>query len=115
MVPRIKEMTQVISRGIEAGELRCDNPTLAVWSLISQVAFYFMHSETYKGSDIYDDLYRNVSQEDLLKFLLRNFISSYAINPKIHAELTPEISRLAEELGTRIAAPAIPREAPRQN
>lgn len=109
LVPRIKEMTQVITRGIEAGELRCDNPTLAVWSLISQVAFYFMHSETYKGSDIYDELYRNVSQDDLLNFLLRNFISSYAVNPKINAELSPEILRLAEELARRIAAPSIPR------
>jgi hypothetical protein len=115
MVPRIQEMTAVIRRGIEMGELQCENPTLAVWSLISQVAFYFMHRKTYEGSEIYDELYRDVSQEDLLKFLLRNFISSYAVNPKIHADLPAEISRLAEELATRMATPALPREALRHD
>lgn len=114
MVPRIQEMTAVIRRGIEEGELRCDNPTLAVWSLISQVAFYFMHRKTYEGSDIYDELYRNVSQGDLLKFLLRNFISSYAVNPKVESELPPEIARLADELATRMATPAMPIEAPQR-
>lgn len=115
MVPRIKAMTDVIRRGIEAEELRCENPTLAVWSLISQVAFYFMHSETYKGSDIYNELYHNVSQEDLLSFLLRNFISSYAVDPKINADLPPEISRLADELAARMSAPAMPFESSQHN
>lgn len=111
MVPRIKAMTDVIRRGIDAKELRCDNPTLAVWSLISQVAFYFMHSETYKGSDIYNELYHNVSQEDLLRFLLRNFISSYAVDPKINSDLPPEISEQADELAARMSAPAMPFES----
>lgn len=108
MVPRIREMAEVIRAGIAAGELRCENPTLAVWSLISQVAFYFMHRKTYEGSEIYDELYRHVSQDDLLKFLLRNFISSYAVNAAIESELPPEISCVAEELATRMATPAIP-------
>lgn len=108
MVPRIQEMTGVIRRGIEVGELRCENPTLAVWSLISQVAFYFMHRKTYEGSEIYDELYRNVSQDDLLKFLLRNFISSYAVNSKINTDLPAEIANLADELGNRMATPSMP-------
>ena len=115
MVPRIRDMSAVIHAGIAAGELQCENPTLAVWSLISQVAFYFMHRKTYEGCEIYNELYRNVSQTDLLKFLLRNFISSYAVNPKIDSTLPPEIARLADELAIRMATPAMRFESAQQS
>ncbi len=108
LVPRISAMTEVITRGIAAGELECNNPTLAVWSLISQVAFYFMHRETYTDSSIYDELYKNVTQQDLLQFLLRNFVAAYAVNRKIDSALPPEIDQLAVELARKLATPAIP-------
>lgn len=107
LVPRIVAMTEVIERGINAGELRCSNPTLAVWSLISQVAFYYMHRQTYEDSSIYHDLYKNVSQDDLLQFLLKNFIASYAVDPKIDSSLPAEIHELARELAKQLATPAI--------
>ena len=105
MVPRIKAMTDVIRRGIEAKELRCENPTLAVWSLISQVAFYYMHRETYEESSIYHDLYKNVTQQDLLEFLLKNFIASYAVNARINSGLPAEIDKMAEELAKKLEDP----------
>lgn len=107
LVPRIVAMTEVIKRGIDAGELRCSNPTLAVWSLISQVAFYYMHRETYEESSIYHDLYKNVTQQDLLEFLLKNFIASYAVNARINSGLPAEIDKMAEELAKKLATPAI--------
>src|SRR6185369_8898322 len=74
LVPRILHLTEMIEKGIRDGELECKNPTLAVYSMISQVVFYYMHRETYEGSVIYDDLYGNVTPEFLLNFLLQNFI-----------------------------------------
>lgn len=108
MVPRIIGMTEVIKRGITSGELKCDNPTLAVWSLISQVAFYFMHRETYKGSSIYNDLYHDVSQDDLLKFLLSNFIAAYAVDKKIKTDLPREIADMAHVLAEKLVTPVLP-------
>lgn len=108
LVPRILGMTEVLKRGVVEGELKCSNPTLAVWSLISQVAFYFMHRQTYEGSAIYDELYESVTSEDLLNFLLDNFISAYAIDPKINSALPEGIGKDADALGRMLAAPALP-------
>lgn len=107
LVPRMLHLTEVIEQGIKAGELRCSNPTLAVFSMISQVVFYHMHRETYQDSAIYEDLYQNVSQSDLLKFLLKNFVSSYAVDPKIPAELPADIDALADELAEKMSRPAL--------
>ncbi len=107
MVPRIAGMIEALRRGIAAGELECSNPTLAVWSLISQVAFYFMHRRTYEGSAIYNDLYENVSQTDLLNFLLDNFIAAYATNKHICSELPAEIEVLANTLADKLVAPVL--------
>lgn len=107
LVPRIMSMTEVIRRGIAEGELTCTNPTLVVWSLISQVAFYFMHRETYEGSAIYSELYENVSREELLEFLLRNFIAAYAKDRNIRSDLPPEIEQLACELAEKLLQPAL--------
>jgi len=108
LVPRILAMTEVLKRGVASGELKCSNPTLAVWSLISQVAFYFMHRETYEGSAIYDQLYKNVSRDDLLDFLLKNFIAAYAVNSKINFQLPKDIEAEADALGQMLALPAMP-------
>lgn len=109
LVPRIMSMTQVIERGIAQGELACSNPTLAVWSLISQVAFYFMHRPTYEGSSIYDALYAHVSYDDLLDFLLGNFIAAYAKNKQIASELPEHLEILADTLAEKMVAPALAR------
>lgn len=108
MVPRIINTAEIIRRGIAGGELKCENPVLAVWGLIAQVAFYFMHRETYEGSAIYDDLYRNVTQQGLLKFLLNNFVASYAVNPAISLDLPKDIIKLSDELAERMLTPALP-------
>jgi TetR/AcrR family transcriptional regulator len=108
MVPRIISMSEIIKKGVAAGELKCTNPVLAVWSLISQVAFYFMHRETYEGSAIYDDLYKNISQDDLLSFLLENFIAAYATKPDVDATLPAEIVKMADGLAVLLVNPAIP-------
>lgn len=107
MVPRIMSMTEVLRRGIAEGELTCANPTLVVWSLISQAAFYFMHRETYEGSAIYAELYENVSGDELLEFLLRNFIAAYANDKNIRSDLPPEIEQLAIELAEKLVLPAL--------
>ena len=107
MVPRIIGMCEAIRRGISAGELKCSNPTLAVWSLISQVAFYFMHRKTYEGSSIYEELYENVSYDDMLNFLLGNFIASYATDKNISSDIPPEIARLADELAEKLVLPGL--------
>jgi len=104
LVPRLMELSEVINRGIAAGELECKNPTLAVYSMISQVVFYFMHRETYEGSIIYKDLYENVTPAQLLDFLLQNFIAAYAVNRKIEWRLPPEIEKVANELVVRMSA-----------
>lgn len=108
MVPRIAEAAEIIRRGIAAGQLKCENPTLAVWSLVSQVAFYYMHRETYEDSAIYDELYRNVTQKDLLNFLLRNFIAAYAVDKNILSQLPPDLDILADELAKKMSAPSLP-------
>lgn len=107
MVPRIISMTEVIKRGIARGELSCSNPTLAVWSLISQVAFYFMHRKTYEGSSIYRELYEEVAYDDLLNFLLGNFIAAYAIDKKICTDLPADIKSLADALADKIVTPVL--------
>lgn len=107
MVPRIMGMTEVIKRGIAQGELSCSNPTLAVWSLISQVAFYFMHRKTYEGSSIYKELYEDVAYDDLLDFLLGNFIAAYATDKKIASGLPKEIANLADTLADKLVTPVL--------
>ncbi|MFO1527951.1 MAG: TetR/AcrR family transcriptional regulator [Turneriella sp.] len=107
-VPRMLHLIQVLEKGIKNGELSCKNPALAVYSMISQVVFYYMHSETYEGTAIYDPLYKNVSQADLLQFLLRNFIAAYATNSKIRWELPSDIAKLADELAEKMVAPVFP-------
>ena len=107
LVPRIVGMTEVIRRGIAQGELACSNPTLAVWSLISQVAFYFMHRTTYEGSSIYNELYKNVSFDDLLNFLLGNFIAAYATDKKIRTDLPADIKSLADTLADKMVTPVL--------
>lgn len=109
-VPRMIHLTEVIKNGIANNELSCRNPALAVYSMISQVVFYYMHRETYEGTDIYEELYQNVSQNDLLHFLLRNFISAYAVDSNIAYDLPGEIGRLADEIAEKMSAPAFSRE-----
>jgi TetR/AcrR family transcriptional regulator len=108
MVPRIAVAAEIIRRGIAVGELKCENPTLAVWSLISQVAFYYMHRETYEDSAIYDELYRNVTQKDLLNFLLRNFIAAYAVDKTIQSHLPADLELLADELAKKLSGHSLP-------
>lgn len=104
LVPRMTHLSEVIQQGIKDGELECRNPSLAVYSMISQVVFYYMHRETYEGSAIYDELYKNVSQKQMLDFLLQNFIAAYAVSPKIEAKLPAEIAEIAEELVKKMSA-----------
>jgi AcrR family transcriptional regulator len=108
MVPRIAAMAEVIRRGVAQGELSCSNPTLAVWSIISQLAFYFMHRETYEGSSIYQELYADVSPEDLLNFVLGNFIAAYATKKNIRSDLPAEIESLTDILAEKLITPALP-------
>lgn len=102
LVPRMAHLVDVIKRGIKDGELECKNPTLAVYSMISQVVFYYMHHETYKDTSIYDDLYGNVTPKHLLDFLLQNFIAAYAVNGNIEWKLSTEIEKLATELAAKM-------------
>lgn len=111
MIPRIATMTELIKRGIAAGELNCENPTFAVWSLISQVAFYYMHERTYEGSSLYDELYGNISQEKLLQILLKNFIAAYAVNKKIHCALPAEVDQMAVKLAELLSQPSFTQRA----
>lgn len=110
MVPRMLQLSEVIQKGIRAGELQCNNPSLAVYSMISQVVFYYMHRETYEGSAIYDELYKNVSQKQMLEFLLQNFIAAYAVNPRIESKLPAEIEDVAEELVKKMSANSLHQE-----
>lgn len=102
MVPRIAALAAIIERGVKSGELQCANPILAVWGLISQVAFYFGHQDTYIGSPIYEDLYAKVTPDLLCRFLLDNFIATYAkgtnLDSKIPTRVRSKIERLTEEL-----------------
>ena len=103
LVPRIHSLSEVIERGIKAGELECKNPTLAVYSLISQVVFYYMHRGTYEGTALYQELYENVEPQQLLQFLLQNFISAYATNRKIEWKLPAEIEKMADQLAVKMS------------
>jgi TetR/AcrR family transcriptional regulator len=109
LVPRIAMMAEVLQKGIEDGQLRCPNPTFAVWSLISQVAFYFMYEKTYRGSPIYTQLYEQVPHETLLEYILQNFIAAYAVDKSIRSELPPEIENLAQTLADKMVTPALRR------
>jgi AcrR family transcriptional regulator len=104
LVPRMKHLAEVIEQGIKDGELECKNPTLAVYSMISQVVFYYMHRQTYEGTDIYGDLYGSVTPEYLLDFLLQNFIAAYATNSKIEFKLPANIEKIATELAVKMTA-----------
>ncbi|MCS6972064.1 MAG: TetR/AcrR family transcriptional regulator [Turneriella sp.] len=105
LVPRLVAMAEVIRKGVEKGELDCPHPTLAVWSLIAQVAFYYMHRSTYEGSIIYEELYGKISEEQLLEFLLKSFIANYAKNSPVDYSLPPEILKLADELAEKLFNP----------
>ncbi len=102
LVPRMVHLAEVIEKGIKDGELECKNPTLAVYSMISQVVFYYMHHETYTGSAIYDDLYGDVTPGFLLDFLLQNFIAAYACDRKIAYKLPADIEKIAAELAVKM-------------
>lgn len=101
-VQRMVHLSGVIEKGIKDGELECRNPMLAVYSMISQVVFYYMHRGTYEGTPVHDALYSNITPEYLLKFLLDNFIASYATNRKIESKLPAEIEKLAAELAMKM-------------
>ncbi|MBN8219787.1 MAG: TetR family transcriptional regulator [Spirochaetes bacterium] len=103
LVPRILSLSEVIARGIKAGELECKNPTLAVYSMISQVVFYYMHRGTYEETSIYKELYENVEPRHLLQFLLQNFIAAYATNRKIEWKLPADIEKMADELAAKMS------------
>jgi hypothetical protein len=70
--------------------------------MISQVVFYYMHSQTYVGSAIYDNLYGDVTPEYLLDFLLQNFIAAYAVSRKIEFKLPADLEKIAQELAEKM-------------
>ncbi|HRP69951.1 MAG TPA: TetR/AcrR family transcriptional regulator, partial [Turneriella sp.] len=77
IVPRILQLKQVLEVGIANGELQCKNPILTLYSMVSQVVFYYMHRYTYEDTPIHDELYSNVTPNYFLSFLLENFIACY--------------------------------------
>jgi len=103
IVPRVLELSNVLKHGIEVGELKCENPILAVYSMTSQVVFYYMHRFTYEDSLIGDELYGKVSPDSFLKFLLEGFIATYAVDKKINTKLPPKIEKLTNELIQKMA------------
>lgn len=98
LVPRIMSLIVNIESGVERGEIQCSNPTLAVWGLISQVAFYFGHEDTYSGSPIYHELYEKVTPDILCHFLLDNFVTVYAVNKRVEKKIPEAILPLVNKL-----------------
>jgi len=98
MVPRIQMLAGMISRGVENGELCCENPILAVHAMIAQIAFYYFHRETYEGSSIYHDLYEKVDAEKILELTVQQFIRCYVVKPDLDSNLPSEFEAIAEDL-----------------
>jgi hypothetical protein len=97
LVPRIVAMTEVIRRGIDAGELRCSNPTLSRLEP-DFTGRILLHAprDLRRQFNLPRPLQECDASTTCCEFLLKNFIASYAVDrSKSTLALPAEIDQLA--------------------
>lgn len=90
--PALKRLADIVEEGIKTGDFETQNPLLSVWSFIVFIIAYINQMEIYKNSEIYESLYGQNPQENILNFLMTHIFK--ALKPGNKTEI-PNIPKEA--------------------
>jgi AcrR family transcriptional regulator len=99
-MPRQRVLNDVIMEGIETGEFDTDFPLLAALNIGTFISFYTVHKEMQRGKALFREMYGNVTDEDVFRFVLESvFKSLRPKNKKLEIPAIPgELKKMLDDL-----------------
>lgn len=77
-LPRQRIVADVVCEGIERGEFETPYPMMAAMNVLSFIALYNLHREIYGEKAAFRELFGDVNDEDVLRFVLDQAFKSLA-------------------------------------
>ena len=103
LIPRVKFLESIIKEGVDNGDFETADPLLSVIDLLFFITVYNMHRETYEGSEIYDALYGNKSDETMIQFVSEKMFKALSPDggykiPQVNEEILKRVLSSNESL-----------------
>lgn len=102
-VPQARLLERIICEGIDTGEFLIDNPRLFVMFILSFMDMYVMESEVYGEKEIFQDLYGNCSDDEILTFTLHAAFKTLRKSGEVNIpEITQGIMEFVDEIVEKV-------------